>query len=149
MQHESISLRAVRKSESVRGKWKLTLLSLVPLASGPGEPGCGLHLHPAASTSVCSPSPHGLQETGWLFVAPCCATVTWELAANSIPLVFPPWPGNEYRWKEMKTKKQWQGEKPEQCFPAPTMASSDQPDQSTAGEGQCKGSGFLSPNQQA
>jgi len=49
----------------------------------------------------------------------------------------------------MRTEKQWQGEKLEQRVPAPTRASSDQLDQSGAGGGQCKGSAFLPPNQQA
>lgn len=47
------------------------------LPSGPGEPVCGSHLHPAASTSVRSPSPHSLQKTRWLVVA----SVTRQLAA--------------------------------------------------------------------
>lgn len=84
--------------------------------------------------------------------AGCCPMLFhcyMETHSHSIPLVLPRWPGNEYTWKEMRTEKQQQCEKPEQHVPAPTAASSDQPDQSTAGEGQCKGSGFLHPNQQA
>lgn len=148
MQCESIPLRAIRNSKRVRGECKPTLCSLIP----PG-------FWPWRAWLWVVPSPNRLHQhlqpfTPWSaedLVAGCCPMLCHCYVgphSHSIPLVFPRWPGNEYTRKEMRTKKQWQGEKPEQCVPAPTTASSDQPNQSAAGEGQCKGSGFLPPNQQ-
>lgn len=74
----------------------------------PGEPGCGLYLHPR--TCICSLSLLGLQMIQGLVVAPLCsprnAAVTRKLSFFPFPC-FSMMVGNRYLRKENRAEKQY------------------------------------------